>query len=383
MPQRPRRPGAVRVALRVGGRRARDPGVVQRPGDPGDAVPGQPLGEHPPHHRRGLRVRLQPVRPPAPRGVRLVRVRPGVGQPVPVRRPAAEVAALLAGLGGHRGPDPDPGPGDLPLGLTAPAPASSARDPRRGSRPARRPPASTAGRRSARTAAPSTRTGRRRTPARTPRSRSRPSPGPGRPAPPPARRPAGGAPTAASGSARRRRTPPRSARARPPAPRPGPAAAPATSPDPASPRSTPARRTRTAAPPARPAPPPGGPVRSAQAASTSGACTRIRTATRMGRRHRGDLACRSGGGIAVITHPSYRVCPRGNMHSRIHYDRAFVRVGPQLLLGRTDPGDRGAIRSRSPSTVLSSARVLMPSFTKTWRARQASRSRTPLLPGPE
>lgn len=41
---------------------------------------------------------------------------------------------------------------------------------------------------------------------------------------------------------------------------------------------------------------------------------------------------------------------------------------PSCLLGRTDPGDPGAIRSRSPSTVLSSARVLMPSFTKTWRA---------------
>ena len=47
----------------------------------------------------------------------LVRVRPGVGQPVPVRRPAAQVTPLLAGLGRHRGPDPDPGPGDLPLGL--------------------------------------------------------------------------------------------------------------------------------------------------------------------------------------------------------------------------------------------------------------------------
>lgn len=47
----------------------------------------------------------------------LVRVGAGVGQPVPVRWPTAEVAALLAGLGGHRGADPDPGPGYLPLGL--------------------------------------------------------------------------------------------------------------------------------------------------------------------------------------------------------------------------------------------------------------------------
>ena len=81
------------------------------------------------HHRCRRRVRLEPVRPPAPCGVRLVRVRPGVGQPVPVRRAAAQVPALLSGLGRHRGPDPDPGPGDLPLGLTAPAPASSARGP--------------------------------------------------------------------------------------------------------------------------------------------------------------------------------------------------------------------------------------------------------------
>ncbi len=39
-PQRPGRAGAVRVPLRVSGRRARDPGVVQRPGDPRGAVPG-------------------------------------------------------------------------------------------------------------------------------------------------------------------------------------------------------------------------------------------------------------------------------------------------------------------------------------------------------
>jgi hypothetical protein len=79
-------------------------------------VPGQPLREHPPHHRRRRRVGLEPVRPAAPRGVGLVRMRPGIGQPVPVRRPTAQVPSLLAGLGGHRGADPDPGPGDLPLG---------------------------------------------------------------------------------------------------------------------------------------------------------------------------------------------------------------------------------------------------------------------------
>ena len=114
--QRPRGASAVRVAGRVGRGRARYPGVVQGAGDPGGAVPGQPLGEHPRDHRRRGRIRFQTVRPPPPRGVGLVRVRPGIGEPVPVWRAAAQVSALLPGLGGHRGPDPDPGPGDLPLG---------------------------------------------------------------------------------------------------------------------------------------------------------------------------------------------------------------------------------------------------------------------------
>ena len=105
----------MRVPSRVRRGRARDTGVVQRPGDPGSAVPGQPLREHPPHHRSCHRVRLEAVRPPAPRGVRLVRVRPRIREPVPVRRPATQVPALLQGLRGHRGTDPDPGPGNLPL----------------------------------------------------------------------------------------------------------------------------------------------------------------------------------------------------------------------------------------------------------------------------
>jgi hypothetical protein len=78
-------------------------------------VPGQPLREHPRHHRSGHRIRLQPVRPAAPRRVRLVRVRARIGKPVPVRRAPAQVAALLQRLRRHRGPHPDPGPGDLPL----------------------------------------------------------------------------------------------------------------------------------------------------------------------------------------------------------------------------------------------------------------------------
>ncbi len=50
----------------------------------------QALREDPPHHVRGLRVGLQPVRAPPSRGMGLVRVRPGVAQPVPVRRPAPD-----------------------------------------------------------------------------------------------------------------------------------------------------------------------------------------------------------------------------------------------------------------------------------------------------
>ena len=117
--QRPRCARAVRVPARVCCGRARHPGIVQRPGDPRGAVPGQPLREHPRDDRRGRRVGFEAVRAPAPRGVRLVRVRPRITEPVPVRRTPAQVPALLPGLGGHRGPDPDPGPGDLPLGRQA------------------------------------------------------------------------------------------------------------------------------------------------------------------------------------------------------------------------------------------------------------------------
>lgn len=91
----------------------------QGAGDPGEAVAGQPLGEHPCHDRRGVRIGVQAVRPPAPRRVGLVGVRAGVGEPVPVRRPAAQVPALLPGLRRHRGHHPDPRPGDLTLGLHA------------------------------------------------------------------------------------------------------------------------------------------------------------------------------------------------------------------------------------------------------------------------
>ena len=124
-------------------------------------------------------------------------------------------------------------------------------------RPGRRPPASTAARRNARTAAPSPRTGCRRT---------RCSYSPITIAPQPR---SGSASCATSAAAcgrrahatvripRRRTAPPRSPRGRVPASRPAPAAASATSPDPASPRSTPARKTRTAGTWGRVSPPCG------------------------------------------------------------------------------------------------------------------------------
>jgi hypothetical protein len=50
-------------------------------------VPRQPLREDPRHLWCCLRVGLQPVRPPPPRRMGLVRMRAGVGEPVPIRRP--------------------------------------------------------------------------------------------------------------------------------------------------------------------------------------------------------------------------------------------------------------------------------------------------------
>ena len=68
---RPARPCPVGVPAGVGGRRARHPGLIQGTGDPRGRVAGQALGEDPPHDRRRPRVRVQAVRAPAPRGVRL------------------------------------------------------------------------------------------------------------------------------------------------------------------------------------------------------------------------------------------------------------------------------------------------------------------------
>ena len=82
----------------------------------------------------------------------------------------------------------------------------------------------------------------------------------------------------------------------------------------------------------------------------------------------------------MITYPSYRVRPRGNMHlSIVMIAHSFGWV-PSCVPGRTDPGDPGALRSSSPSAVLSFACELMPSFTKTWRAHGLEEPQA-LLPG--
>jgi hypothetical protein len=234
----------------VGGRGARDPGVIQGAGDPRGAVAGQPLGEHPRHHRRRDRVRLKAVRPPSLRGVHLLRV-------AARRRPAGTCTA-----GGRPGTGPAPwsgwpsrsgpgsGPDDLPpelkakrqhqllMILVSPHRAADLRRPQLD-------PVMGEQRRHRRVLAAAER------PLVLPRSRSHPSPGPDSPARPPGPPPVEAAPTPASGSGRHRRTPPRSGRARLPGRRPAPAAAPVTSLDPASPQSRPGHKRE---PPTRPAP---------------------------------------------------------------------------------------------------------------------------------
>ena len=81
--QRPRLATAMRVAARVGGRRAGDRGVVEHAGDPGHAVPGEALREDPRHLLRCLRVRLQPARPPPLGGMGLVRMGPALASRYP------------------------------------------------------------------------------------------------------------------------------------------------------------------------------------------------------------------------------------------------------------------------------------------------------------
>jgi len=115
--ERPRLAGPVRVTLWIGRQRTGDSYVVQRPADPSNAVPGQPLSEDPLHDRRGIRVRLEPTSPPTSRGMCPVRVWARVHQPVPIWRTPPLIPALLADLRGHRCTHPDPSPGDLPLRL--------------------------------------------------------------------------------------------------------------------------------------------------------------------------------------------------------------------------------------------------------------------------
>ena len=57
------------------------------------------------------------MKPPSPAGVIAVGVRAGVGKSVAVRWPAAGVAALIAGLGAHRGGGAHAGAQDLAFGL--------------------------------------------------------------------------------------------------------------------------------------------------------------------------------------------------------------------------------------------------------------------------
>src|SRR5260370_16931265 len=108
--QGPRRHGPVRVASRVRRGRARHPCIIQRPGDPGGAAPGQPLREHPRHHRRCHRVRLKAMPPPPPGRVRLVRVRPGVRDPPPAPPPPPPTTPLPPPPRLHPTPTPPPPP---------------------------------------------------------------------------------------------------------------------------------------------------------------------------------------------------------------------------------------------------------------------------------
>jgi hypothetical protein len=109
-PQRPRLARPVPVAGPIVPGRWRHTKLVQGAGDPRRAAPGQPLREDPPHLRRGHRIWIKPVQPSPPPGMRPVRVRPGIDQTVPVRRPTTQLAALLPGLHPHRRHGAEPGP---------------------------------------------------------------------------------------------------------------------------------------------------------------------------------------------------------------------------------------------------------------------------------
>jgi hypothetical protein len=102
-------PVPVRLTSRVHGRRARHPGIIQRPGDPRSAVPGQPLAEHPRHDRPWPR----PARAGAPAG----RTRHA-----PYSDAARHQRAGTRTAGAR--PDTGPAPGSAPPSRSAPGPVS-------------------------------------------------------------------------------------------------------------------------------------------------------------------------------------------------------------------------------------------------------------------
>jgi hypothetical protein len=85
--------------------------------DPGRAVPGKTLGEHPPHMPSSDRVRFQLLQPAPPPRMRSVRMRPGIDQTVAVGRTTTQEAALLHHLNPHRCQHTKPRPQHLPFGL--------------------------------------------------------------------------------------------------------------------------------------------------------------------------------------------------------------------------------------------------------------------------
>lgn len=106
---------AVPLWIDVG--RTWHPVLVVLAGDTGDAAPGKTLLEHPPDLRRRHRIGVQSTQPPNPRSVCPVRVRSGVDQPMPIRRPTTQVTALVDHLCLHRGQHPVTGTQNLALRL--------------------------------------------------------------------------------------------------------------------------------------------------------------------------------------------------------------------------------------------------------------------------
>jgi hypothetical protein len=115
--QRPGLAGTVPVPVRVVPGRARHTVLVEFPGDARRAAAGGPAGEDPPHGRRRLGIEIEPMQTASPAGMGGVRMRPRIDQTVPIRRPPAEMTALIAGLHPHRRDGPEPGPQNLTLRL--------------------------------------------------------------------------------------------------------------------------------------------------------------------------------------------------------------------------------------------------------------------------